>query len=108
MWRRFRRSPVATVALAYGVFITAVAVFAPLLSPYDPNAADIANRLHPPGPQHLFGTDDVGRDVLTRMIHGSRVSLLVGFCATALSVFVGSVLGALAGYYGRAADWIVS
>jgi peptide/nickel transport system permease protein len=95
-------------AVVYVVLITAVAIFAPLLSTYDPNAVDIAGRLQPPGRQHLFGTDDVGRDVLARMIHGSRVSLLVGFCATALSVFVGSVLGALAGYYGRSVDWIVS
>ena len=108
VWRRFRRSPVATAALAYVVLITLIAILAPLLSPYAPDDANLAIRLRPPDRSHLFGTDDVGRDVLARMIYGSRVSLLVGFCATALSALVGSFLGAIAGYYGRAADWVVS
>src|SRR5207253_8037733 len=62
----------------------------------------------PPGPEHRLGTDELGRDVLARMIHGARVSLTVGLLATFISLFVGCVLGALAGYYGGAIDWIVS
>jgi len=108
VWQRFRRSPVAVAALAYVVLITLVAVAAPIVAPYAPNAMNLTDHLQPPSARHLFGTDDLGRDVLTRMIHGSRVSLVVGYFATLLSLVIGSLLGALAGYYGGAADWIVS
>jgi peptide/nickel transport system permease protein len=76
--------------------------------PYSPNAIDLPRRLQPPGGGHALGTDDLGRDVLARVIYGARVSLAVGLLATALSLIVGSILGALAGYYGGTVDWIVS
>lgn len=115
-WRRFRRSKLALIALVYVALMTIVALLAPLIAatrpsspvPFGPNDVDIARRLQPPTAEHRFGTDDLGRDVLARMIHGARISLLVGFTATAISLVVGSLLGALAGYYGGAADWIVS
>lgn len=114
-WRRFRRSRLATVSLFYVALVTLAAIAAPLIAheggfavPFDPNATDLVHRLAPPGGGHHFGTDDLGRDVLSRMIHGARVSLAVGFAATLISLIVGSFLGALAGYYGGAADWIVS
>lgn len=115
-WRRFRRSKLALTALLYVALMTVAALLAPLIAtarpsapvPFGPNDVDIAHRLEPPTAQHHFGTDDLGRDVLARMIHGARISLMVGFTATAISLVVGSVLGALAGYYGGAADWIVS
>ena len=75
---------------------------------FSPNSIELARRLAPPQDGHVMGTDELGRDVLARLIHGARVSLTVGFLATAISAIVGSILGALAGYYGRAADWIVS
>lgn len=113
-WRRFRRSKLALSALIYVAFMTLLAAAAPLIAnpgrliPHGPNDVDIANRLRPPDSEHRFGTDDLGRDVLARMIHGARVSLTVGFTATLISLVVGSLLGALAGYYGGAADWLVS
>lgn len=115
-WRRFRRSRIAVIALGYVALMTMLALFAPLIAtsrplapvPFGPNDADLAHRLQEPSAQHRFGTDDIGRDVLARMIHGARISLMVGFTATAISLIVGSILGALAGYYGGAADWIVS
>ena len=113
-WRRFCRSKLAVTALLYVAAVTIVAAAAPLIAnraravPFGPNDVDIASRLRPPGEQHRLGTDDLGRDVLARMIHGARVSLSVGFLATAISLVIGSLLGALAGYYGGAADWIVS
>ena len=115
-WRRFRRSKLAVIALAYVALMTLMALLAPVIAasrpsapiPFGPNDVDLAHRLEPPTPQHHFGTDDVGRDVLARMIHGARISLTVGFTATGISLIVGSLLGALAGYYGGAADWIVS
>ena len=76
--------------------------------PFSPNTIALADRLQPPGNGHYLGTDDLGRDVLARMIHGARVSLTVGYFATVLALLVGSLLGALAGYYGGATDWIVS
>ena len=76
--------------------------------PYSPNTISLGTRLAAPGREHLLGTDDLGRDVLARMIHGARISLTVAFTATILAVLVGSFLGALAGYYGGAVDWIVS
>ncbi|HXG59408.1 MAG TPA: ABC transporter permease, partial [Thermoanaerobaculia bacterium] len=88
--------------------VAIVAALAPLLAPHPPNAPDLGARLRPPDAEHWFGTDDLGRDVLSRMMHGARISLAVGIIATLLSLVVGSFLGAVAGYYGGTADWIVS
>jgi peptide/nickel transport system permease protein len=115
-WLRFRRSTLALVALTYVMFVALVALLAPLLAndrpsaliPFDPNSVDIASRLRAPDEQHRLGTDDLGRDVLARIIHGARVSLTVGITATLIALIVGSILGALAGYYGGVADWVVS
>jgi peptide/nickel transport system permease protein len=107
LWKRFRRSKLATFALCYVVLMTLIALAAPLFR-VDPDAIDLRNRLAEPNGQHWLGTDELGRDILARMVYGARVSLTVGFFATLISVVVGSFLGAIAGYYGRAADWIVS
>jgi peptide/nickel transport system permease protein len=106
-WRRFRRSNLALVALAYVGVVAIIALLAPSIAG-DPNAVDLASRLRPPDHIHRLGTDDLGRDVFSRVIHGARVSLTVGFTATLISLLIGSLLGALAGYYGGVADWIVS
>ncbi len=82
------------------------AIHAPV--PYSPNTIELMDRLQRPNGSHLLGTDDLGRDILARMIHGARVSLAVGFTATAIALIIGSLLGALAGYYGGTVDWIVS
>jgi peptide/nickel transport system permease protein len=76
--------------------------------PFSPNSVDLPARLAPPDRAHVLGTDDLGRDILSRMIHGARVSLTVGCLATAIAVLVGSLLGALAGFYGGFVDWLVS
>ena len=107
MWKRFRRSRFATFALCYVALMALIALAAPLFG-LEPDAIDLRHRLKPPDGEHWLGTDELGRDILARMIHGARVSLMVGFLATLISVVVGSFLGAMAGYYGRAADWIVS
>jgi peptide/nickel transport system permease protein len=114
-WRRFRRSRLAVIALIYVGFVGILAIAAPFIAgskstpiPFGPNDIDVANRLHPPDAQHHFGTDDLGRDVLARMIHGARVSLTVGLLATMMALVVGCFFGAIAGYYGGVADWLVS
>jgi len=106
-WRQFRRSRVAVVALSYVTMVVIVAAFAPFITA-DPDVPDIAHRLEPPSAAHRLGTDDLGRDLLARLVHGARVSLTVGLTATAISLLVGSLLGAIAGYYGGAADWTIS
>jgi peptide/nickel transport system permease protein len=84
-----------------------MAIFAPLLAPYDPNAQDLYQVLTGPSASHWLGTDNVGRDLLSRVIYGSRVSMTVGFLAVFLSVFIGSFLGLLAGYRGGIMDMII-
>jgi peptide/nickel transport system permease protein len=83
---------------------TACAVAAPALAPYPPLRQDIRSRLAPPGPRHWLGTDPLGRDVLSRILHGARISLPVGVAAVALAAGLGTLLGALAGLAGRAVD----
>lgn len=108
IWKRFRRSRLATAALGWVAFTTLMAIFAPIASRSAPDAVDVAQRLHAPDERHPLGTDDLGRDLLARMLYGARVSLAVGFVATTLALVAGSLLGSLAGYYGGAVDWIVS
>lgn len=113
-WQRFRRSRLATAALIYVAVVALIAAAAPLIAgaghlvPFGPNETDLAHRLSPPDAQHHFGTDDLGRDVLARIIHGARVSLAVGLTATFIALVLGSFLGAIAGFYGGAVDWLVS
>lgn len=94
----------AGAAIVLVMFLLAVA--APLLG-RDPGAIDIAARLQSPSWQHPLGTDDLGRDVLTRILYGARISLLVGFVAVGIATLIGIVLGALAGYYGRWVDGVL-
>ncbi len=105
-WRRFRRNK---LAIAGGVIVLAlfiVAVLAPLIAPYKFDDIDRRHILEPPEISHPFGTDDLGRDVLSRMIFGSRISLAVGFVAVGISTAIGMIVGALAGYYGGWTDRI--
>lgn len=101
--RKFARNRLALAGLIAFVLI-AVAVASAGLSPYDPEATDLRARFEGPSLQHPFGTDDLGRDTLTRVLYGGRISLLVGVLAMVLSVVVGTVVGGLAGYYRGAVD----
>ena len=84
----------------------AIAVLAPLIAPYDPSAIDVKHVLEPPSSKHPFGTDDLGRDILSRVIHGSWISLQVGFVAVGIATIIGIIFGALSGYYGGWVDRI--
>lgn len=105
LYRFFGRSTLTMVALVVLVVFVAVGMFAPWLSPYDPNSQDLAGRLQPPlSDGHLLGTDSLGRDVLSRLIHGSRISLIVGFSAVILSAVLGVIVGLVSGYVGGWVD----
>lgn len=107
IWIRLKHN---TLAIAGGFLVCSVfivALLSPALAPYNPNEIDRNSILSPPSSEHILGTDDLGRDVLSRMIYGSRVSLLVGFVAVGLSIIIGIVLGSIAGYYSGIADRII-
>jgi peptide/nickel transport system permease protein len=98
------RNPTAAVAATVLVLIILMAVFDETLAPSAANEIDVEDRLQPPSLEHPFGTDDLGRDILSRVILGAAVSLRVGFLAVAIALVVGSLIGLLAGFYGRWVD----
>ncbi len=106
-WEMFYRNKLALAGCGIILFLIAVSLLAPLIAPYDAGAIDLKNVLAPPSFSHWFGTDQLGRDVLSRMIWGARISLLVGFVATGLAILIGTILGAVAGYYGRWVDALI-
>jgi peptide/nickel transport system permease protein len=112
-WRRLARLRWGVGAAGVLLLIIATAVFAPLIAPYDPLAVDIRHRLSPPAwmehgtAEHLLGTDQVGRDLLARMIYGGRVSLVVGVASVIISATSGVLLGLGAGYFGGNTDWTI-
>ena len=107
-WRRLRRRKGAMVALAVVMLFVLMAVFAPLLSPYDPTATSWSLVRKPPSWAHWFGTDEVGRDVLARIIYGARASLSAGLVSVSIAVGIGVPLGLLAGYAGGWIDSVLS
>jgi peptide/nickel transport system permease protein len=103
-WRAFRRNRLAVIAGIVTVCLALLALAAPLIAPWDPNRPDVRKILAKPSGTHLAGTDQIGRDVLSRMLFGARVSLAVGFVAVGISGFIGIALGSLAGYNGGLVD----
>lgn len=106
--RRLFRHRAAMVSLGVIVLLVLMAIFAPLLAPYDPNAQNLSGIYAPPSAQHLLGQDDLGRDLLSRVIYGSRVSLMVGFSVAVISILIGTLLGLLAGFFGGLTDSLIS
>lgn len=106
-WRRLRRRKVALGSAALLLLLVLSAVFAPWIAPYDPTAADYANILAPPSAAHWAGTDAFGRDILSRIIWGGRISLAVGFLSVSIGGIVGIGLGLVAGFYGRWLDGLI-
>ena len=100
-WYRFSRNRLAMAGSIVVILLFVVSFLAPWISPYDPGEINLQIVLTAPSRSHLLGTDQLGRDVLSRMIWGSRISLKVGFIATGIAIVIGTILGALAGYYGR-------
>ncbi|WP_342364216.1 ABC transporter permease [Terrarubrum flagellatum] len=107
-WRRLLREPAAIAGgLIVGAFVL-IAIFAPLVAPYDPNASDWMAVREAPGLAHLFGTDDLGRDILSRVIFGARASLAAGFLSVTIALVIGTPLGLIAGYFGGVIDIVIS
>lgn len=103
-WRQFRRNHLALAGGVVVLFLTAAAILAPLIAPYDPSAYDVRQILLPPSTQHWLGTDQIGRDVLSRMLFGARISMAVGFVSVGIAVVVGTLIGTVAAYYGGRVD----
>lgn len=104
LWRENKLAAASAIVIL--LFILA-AILAPVLTPYTFDSMDLHNRLSPPSRAHLLGTDEAGRDVLTRMLYGSRVSLLVGIVPTVISMLAGAILGIIAGYNGGRTDAVI-
>jgi peptide/nickel transport system permease protein len=107
-WHKLRRNTRAMVGAVALAVIFLAAIFADQLSPYPPNQQNLRNRLQPPSAEHLLGTDQFGRDTLSRIIHGGRVSLQVGFLSVAIALAIGGLMGLLGGYYGGWIDNVFS
>lgn len=105
--RAFLRNRTAVVGLFLALFMTVLALFAPLLAPHDPLAQNVRNALTPPSSLHFFGTDDLGRDVFSRILFGARVSIVVGLSSVAVGTVLGTIVGISAGFFGGWFELIV-
>ncbi len=106
IWRRFKKNKAAMLGLGIFSVMVLLAVFADVICDYDTQviAQDVANRLKAPSPDHWFGTDAYGRDIFARVVHGARISIIIGLTATVGSVCISGILGSIAGYYGGRID----
>jgi peptide/nickel transport system permease protein len=106
-WRTFSRNQLACVGGVVVGLLVAIAILAPALSPWNPDKPDTKRILEGPSAKHWLGTDQIGRDVLSRLLYGSRISLAVGFVSMGIAVLIGILLGAMAGYHGGVVDAFV-
>lgn len=102
-----RDNKLAAFSAVVIILIALAAIFAPIVAPYDPTAQDLTNRLQGMSLEHIFGTDQLGRDVLSRMIYGARISLCIGIFPTLISMILGTILGLMSGYLGKTVDFII-
>lgn len=107
MWKRLRRNKLAMLGLIVIIIMSLAAIFAPFLTPYGRDQVNLINSNAKPDSTHLLGTDSLGRDVLTRLLYGARISLTVGFVSTGLRIIIGVLLGGIAGYYGKTVDSVI-
>lgn len=105
--RELTGRPLHLVGVAMVVALVLLALIGPIVAPYTPTAQSLPDQLRPPSAQHWLGTDEFGRDILSRILSGARLALLIGLVADAVALFFGSVLGLLAAFYGRWADAVV-
>lgn len=108
LWSRVRQQPLAAIGICLLVIFAVCAIFAPWLAPRDPAALDLHGRLAGPSAAHWFGTDELGRDILSRTLYGARISLIVAITVVGLSLAIGLVAGCIAGFYGGWLDAIIN
>ncbi len=106
-WHLLRQNPLAVAGGTVILLMAIMAIFAPFIAPFDPIAIDLPNRLLPPSSQHFFGTDEMGRDIFSRVVYGARVSLIIGLVVIGIAGGIGSIVGAAAGYIGGRFDNLV-
>src|SRR5262245_17967534 len=102
-----RRKPLGALGAVLILVLVANALLAPVIAPYDPITMKSSDRLKPPSLGHLLGTDDFGRDILSRVIYGARISMLLGLGAVAISTLLATIVGILSGYYGGRIDTVL-
>lgn len=107
MLRKYMQNKLAVVGALLLFIIILAAIFAPIIAPHNPSQQVLLDKLHPPSSKYWLGADNLGRDTFSRLLYGARVSLLVGFMSVAGSIFIGTVVGALAGYYGGKLDAVL-
>ena len=107
VWRRLRKNRMAMFGLCVLILLVFLAIFADVVAPYGYDEQNYSQMLELPSWQHIMGTDNYGRDIFSRIVYGTRISLLIGFISLAISTVVGSILGACAGYFGGASDTII-
>lgn len=107
VWIRLRRNKLAMVGMVIAILLALMAILAPLIAPYDYQAQSVTERLQLPSAAHLLGTDNMGRDILSRIIYGGRISLLVSLLAVSVSLVIGGLLGAVSGYFGGIVDAVI-
>ncbi len=105
--RMCRQNPLALISAVVILLMILLAILAPVIAPYGEAQQDLAERLQPPSAAHLFGTDELGRDVFTRILYGSRISLVIGIIPSAISLAVGILMGLSAGYFGSWVDYLI-
>jgi len=106
-WRQFRRHKLALISAAVLLVLAAMVILAPWIAPYPFDAIDPTQFRKPPSPAHIMGTDDIGRDLFTRLLYGGRISLAIGIFSAMVGSGVGTLMGSLAGYYGKALDNLI-
>lgn len=107
VWRRFKKNKIALIGVVILILFILIAIFADKLAPYGFDDQDISNSLLPPSGKYWFGTDNLGRDILSRVIYGSRISLSIGIISTLISAIGGIILGIVAGYFGGKIDNLI-
>lgn len=107
IWYKLKQNKMTWVGVIILALIVLFSVLVPLLSPFDPNKIDLINKFHPPSSQHWFGTDEVGRDIFTRILYGARLSLGVGIFIIVIAAAIGIVIGTISGYIGGIVDTII-
>ena len=106
-WKRFKRNPTALIGLAVVAVLILIAIFAPLIAPFDYQQQNYAEMMKAPSIKHLFGTDQFGRDIFSRVVYGTRYSLIIALFCTVAAFFSGGLLGIIAGYFGGKVDMVI-